>query len=116
MKTFTIETDTNNITLHSTAKEAEAVPDSERFCNEAMLAKLTAQWPTARLVEIWNSLPGETPVKKFKDRGTAVARIWKAIQNLGDTAPVAVDQPAAVTLRLPPPSSKPANQLSRKRS
>ena len=103
MKTFTIETETNNITLHSTAKEAEAVPDSERFSNEAMLVKLAANWPSARLVEIWNTLPGVSPVKKFKDRPTGVARIWKAIQNLGDTAPVAFDQPAAVT-----PSSEPA--------
>src|SRR5579862_6038869 len=87
MKTFTIENETNNITIHSSAKEAEAVPDSERFGNEAALAKLAANWPATRLVEIWNSLPGETPVKKFKDRATAVSRIWKAIQRLGETAP-----------------------------
>ena len=45
-------------------------------------SKLAAQWPTARLVEIWNSLPGATPVKKFTDRKKAVTRIWTAIQNL----------------------------------
>ena len=39
-------------------------------------------WPASRLVEIWNSVPGFTPVKKFTDRKTALARIWKAIQNL----------------------------------
>jgi hypothetical protein len=49
----------------------------------------------ARLIEIFNSLPGMTPVKKFKDRATAVSRIWKAIQTLGDAAPAA-DQPEAV--------------------
>jgi hypothetical protein len=37
----------------------------------------------SRLVEIYNGLPGSEPVKKFKDRATAVSRIWKAIQNLG---------------------------------
>ncbi len=89
MKHFTIENDTNNIMTHGSAKEADAVPNTERFSNEAGLAKLAANWPAARLVEIWNSLPGETPVKKFKDRATAVSRIWKAIQNLGETAPVA---------------------------
>ena len=35
MKHFTIENETNNITVHGSAKEAEAVPDSERFSNEA---------------------------------------------------------------------------------
>ena len=95
MKNFTIENETNNITVHGSAKEAEAVPNSERFSNEAALAKLAANWPAARLVEIWNSLPGETPVKKFKDRATAVSRIWKAIQSLGQAAPAA-EEPAPV--------------------
>ncbi len=95
MKNFTIENETNNITVHPSAKDAEAVPNSERFGTEAALAKLAANRPAARLVEIWNSLPGETPVMKFKDRATAVSRIWKAIQRLGETAPV-VKQTAPV--------------------
>jgi hypothetical protein len=94
MKTFTIENETNNIMVHGSAKEADAAPNTERFSNETALAKLAANWPAARLVEIWNSLPGETPVKKFKDRATAVSRIWKAIQNLDETAPVP-EEPAA---------------------
>jgi hypothetical protein len=94
MKMFTIEKETNNITVHATAKEAEAVPDSERFSNQAGLAKLAAHWPAARLVEIWNSLPGATPVHKFTDRNKAVGRIWKALQSLGQPAsPVAAPQP-----------------------
>src|SRR5580704_891567 len=88
MKSFTIDAE-NNITIHASVKEAEAVPNSERFSNEGALAKLAANWPAARLVEIWNSLPGESPVRKFKDRATAVGRIWKAIQTLGQTAPAA---------------------------
>jgi hypothetical protein len=35
MKTFTIETETNNITLHATIQEAEAVANAQRFRNEA---------------------------------------------------------------------------------
>jgi hypothetical protein len=89
MRHFTIENETNNIMTHGSAKEADAVPNTERFSNEAALAKLAANWPAARLVEIWNSLPGVNPVSKFKDRATAVSRIWKAIQNLGETAPLA---------------------------
>ena len=82
MKHFTIEIESNNVAVHGSAKEAEAVADSERFSSEAALAKLAANWPASRLVEIWNSLPGVKPVKKFKDRKTAVARIWTAIERL----------------------------------
>jgi outer membrane biosynthesis protein TonB len=100
MKCFTIENETNNITLHGSAKEAEAVPDSERFGTEATLGKLAANWPAARLVEVYNSLPGVTEVKKFKDRATAVNRIWRAIQTLGQTEPVAAE-PAATPVGEP---------------
>jgi hypothetical protein len=82
MKNFTIENETNNITVHGSAKEAEAVPNSERFGTEAG--------------------PGETQVKKFKDRATAVNRIRKAIQRLGETAPAA-EQTAPVSETAPAP-------------
>ena len=100
MKHFTIENETNNITIHGSAKEADAVPASERFSNEAALAKLAANWPAARLVEIYNSLPGVTPVAKFKDRATAVGRIWKAIRVLGEdesAAPLRMEVPTPLT-------------------
>src|ERR1700688_2540302 len=97
MKTLTIENGTNNITLHSTIQEAESLANTECFRNEAGLAKLAENWPAARLVETWNSLPGATPVKKFKDRATGVSRIWKAIQNLGQPASAATTEPAPVS-------------------
>src|ERR1700733_13208186 len=98
MKSFTIENETNNITIHATVQDAEAAANAERFRNEAGLHKLAADWPASRLVEIWNSLPGVTPLKKFKDRQTAVSRIWKALETLGQpaTAATAVDEPAPV--------------------
>ena len=40
MKQFTIESETNNIMIHASAKEADAVPNTQRFRNEAALAKL----------------------------------------------------------------------------
>jgi hypothetical protein len=96
MKTFTIDNETNSITIYATAAEAEAVPDAEYFGSEAALAELAAGWPAARLVEIWNSLTGVAPVRRFKDRATAVSRIWKAIQSLGDALPAAPgEQPEA---------------------
>ena len=103
MKTFTIENQTNNISAHLTAQEAESVADAERFATAAAFAELTANWPSSRLVEIWNSLPGGTAITKFKDRKTAVTRIWNAIQSLGE--PVAAQ--AALTPRVAPVKAKP---------
>jgi hypothetical protein len=102
MKTFTIESETNNITAHTTAREAESVSGAEHFATAAALAGLAAHWPAARLVEIWNSLPGATAVRKFKDRETAVTRIWNAIESLGEPAAVAVKtagKPHAASVR-----------------
>jgi hypothetical protein len=93
MKIFTIEHDTNNITVHATTQDAAAVANAERFRNEAGLLRLAADWPAARLVEIWNSLPGVSPVKKFTDRQTSVSRIWKTLQSLGQVAPTGDEQP-----------------------
>jgi len=80
---FTIENGTNNVTVHATVQEAETIANAELFRSEAGLARLAADWPMVKLVEIWNSLPGAEPVNKFKDRAAAVNRIWKAIQALG---------------------------------
>ena len=46
-------------------------------------------------MEVWNSIPGLTPVKKFTDRKSAVGRIWKAIQSLdgGSSADAAAKAP-----------------------
>ena len=89
MKSFTIDRETNNITVHNSPKEAAAVPNAERFGNEGTLAKLAANWSADRLVEIWNTLPGAVRVRKFRDRKTAVNRIWKAVQSFGSALPVA---------------------------
>jgi hypothetical protein len=114
MKNFTIEAETNNITVHGSAKEAEAEPNSERFSSEASLTKLAANWPASRLIGIWNSLPGETPVRKFKDRATAVSRIWKALQSLGQAAPAAGEPgpapEAALVPELPETAPVPGQQ------
>jgi hypothetical protein len=60
-----------------------------------------------RLVEIWNGIPGETPVTRFTDRKRAVSRIWKAIQGLGAEAS-AVPGKACETIAEPAPA-EPAN-------
>jgi hypothetical protein len=85
MKTFTIDND-NNITAHGTPEEAAAATTTpfDSFANQRELADLAAQWPADRLLAVWNSLPGVTPVKKFKDRKTAISRIWARIEGLGE--------------------------------
>jgi len=97
MTTFAIDTD-NTITAYPAG---EAIPeDQARFTSEKQLAKLTADWPTDRLVEVWNSFAGVPPfgdlkpVKKFTDRKTAVARIWRTVQALTPT-PAPQAPPAA---------------------
>jgi len=95
MNIFTIDSE-DNIAVFSSAQEAgEMNEGSERFCSQQELASLAARWPASRLVAVWNSLPGVAPVKRFTDRKTAVARIWKNIQVLGDGEPAATsDSPA----------------------
>ena len=87
MTTFTLDTD-NNITAHDAAPAAQ--DNVVAFATEKELTKLSADWPITRFVEVWNAFAGAPPfgdlkpVKKFTDRKTAVARIWKAIQPLGE--------------------------------
>jgi hypothetical protein len=38
--------------------------------------------PAAKLVALWNALPGITPITKFKDRQTAVKRLWAAFEKI----------------------------------
>lgn len=95
MRLFAIDND-NNITAFPAA---EQVPEGQlHFATEKELAKLAADWTADRLVLVWNSFSGVAPfsdlkpVKKFTDRKTAVARIWKAVQKLDATpAPQAAD-------------------------
>jgi hypothetical protein len=83
--TFTIDGE-NNITAHGTPEEAAATNATpfDSFSSQKELVELAQAWPTERLVAIWNSLPGVTPVKKFKDYKTAISRVWKRIQGLGE--------------------------------
>ena len=95
MATFTIDTE-NNIAAYA---EVPADADNlQSFASEKELAKLAAEWPGSRLVEIWNSFAGVAPfddlkpVKKFTNRKAAVVRIWAAVQRLSpDGAQPAAD-------------------------
>ena len=87
MTTFTIN-ETNEIVAFATPEEASAATQTpfDSFGSEAELAELAKAWPAERLLAILNSLPGEKPAKKLKDPKTAVSRIWKRIEGLGEAA------------------------------
>src|SRR5438034_8183747 len=84
--TFTINVDNNITVLDSAEKIAERQEGTETFSSSQELDALAGKWPGARLVEIWNSLPGVEPVERFTSRQVAATRIWKAIQSLQPTA------------------------------
>jgi hypothetical protein len=98
MRTFTIDPD-NNITALVDVPAGAA--NDQSFSTEKELAKLTADWPMSRLIDTWNGFAGAAsfndlkPVKKFTDRKSAVARIWKAIERLSPDGAAEVTEPAA---------------------
>jgi len=92
--TYTIDTE-NNITAHSSRKEAKET-GLPMFGTEEQFADAIGN-DNKRLLEIWNSLPGVTPVKKFANRKAATERIWRAIQGLaGPAAAEPTAEPAGV--------------------
>jgi len=87
MTTFTID-EQNNISAFASQEEAAAATATpfDSFSSQKELAELAKTWPAERLVAIWNSLTGVTPVESFKNSKAAASRIWKQIQSLGEAA------------------------------
>ena len=81
MKRFVIDP-ANGAKVYASSEAARKCPNGVRFATEKEFASIAAEWPMLRLVAIWNKLPGVMPVRKFKDRSTAIRRIWAAIQDL----------------------------------
>jgi len=103
------------------AEPANLPEDSLVIRSAAELAK--ADLPTARLVALWNALPGAKKVAKFTDRATALRRLWAAFEKLPladgvRTAPAAAKSRApnrkhsADTARGPAPKSKQAKIIT----
>ena len=113
MSTFTIDSE-NNIAAHGEIPAGDN--NLQSFATEKELAKLSAEWPGARLVEVWNSFAGVAPftdlkpVKKFTSRKAAVTRIWAAVTRLSpDRA-----QPAAEVAPAEEKAKKSAATASRR--
>lgn len=67
--------------LKSTQNQGTVCTEPQRqFGSPEELAELTAGWPMARLVSLWNRLDGVCPVRRFRDRQTAIRRIWQIVQ------------------------------------
>jgi hypothetical protein len=93
MKTFCIDGEHRIALL--TAKGA--TQGNFCFTSAEELAELVKEWPTARLIETWNALPGAPQVRKFTNRQVAIERIWKAVQHLAPaTGKVAVSAKSKV--------------------
>ena len=106
MKAFVLTAD-NHITAYASRALAQASlsEGAVLFASAAELAEGSANWPSARLLQIWNSIPGLAPVRKFTDRKTGLARIWKAIQNL-EPAPDAAPSQAPAADSRPRPAKR----------
>ena len=127
MTTFTIDTD-NNITAFAALEDAlnHGIGTTEgTFSTEKELTKLSAAWPIARFAEVWNGFAGVVPfdslkpIKKFTDRKTAIARIWKAIQVLTPApaqhaAPAAPKKAKATKEAKPADGARPPREFSKK--
>jgi hypothetical protein len=110
VNTFTIDAD-NNITAYAGAEEASPgdAAGLVHFHSQATLAQVSTDWPMSRFVEIWNGIPGQTPLKKFQDRKKAVARVWSAIQPLAGNAQPS--ESAAEKSDAPRKAGKPAKKV-----
>ena len=106
MKAFVLTAD-NHITAYASRAWAQASlsEGAVLFASAAELAEGSANWPSARLLQIWNSIPGLAPVRKFTDRKTGLARIWKAIQNW-EPAPDAAPSQAPAADSRPRPAKR----------
>src|SRR5260221_12630402 len=110
MATFTIDNE-DNITVFASAEEAAQAGGATaiQFDSQAALARVSADWPLSRFVEIWNSISGNKQVSKFADRQKAVARIWAAIQPIAERA--VASEPKEPKPAKPANRAKPAQKL-----
>jgi hypothetical protein len=100
---YDIDSD-NNITVHATRKAARET-GAGVFDTAENLAALIGP-DNKRLVEIWNSLTGVTPVSKFASRAIAARRIFAAVQQLAAPAGEAPAETKAVTSAAPAARAK----------
>ena len=63
---------------HHSPRQSAVRFRGEIFASQQELADLVAKWPANRLIEVWNSIPGLTPVKRFTDRKSSSGKRFRA--------------------------------------
>src|SRR5277367_3383607 len=113
MHAYTIDAD-NNITVHPTRKAARET-GAGVFDTAENFAELIGP-DNKRLVEIWNSLTGVTPVSKFTSRAVAARRIFAEVGKLAAPASETPAESNGGTARTKRSSTKPraAKQVTKK--
>jgi hypothetical protein len=101
VKTFVVDL-ANNVRAYASIDAARLPEGGARFANKSELVALAEDWSAERLLEIWNKLPSVRTVRRFRDRNTAVRRIWDAAQKLEPTKTARIvallKQPSGATL------------------
>jgi len=92
MSVFTIDAD-NNITVHANRKIARRTGGGVFDSSESFAGLIGPDGK--RLIEIWNSLTGVTPVRKFTSAAVAARRIFAEVQKLAAPATMHSPQPTA---------------------
>jgi hypothetical protein len=93
MHAFTIDAE-NNITVHPNKKAARQTGAGVFDTAESFAELIGAD--NKRLVEIWNSLTGVTPVKKFTSGAVAARRIFAEVQKLALPGGEATAEPETI--------------------
>jgi hypothetical protein len=95
MTTFRIDAENNITAMGGSEQIEESGGETETFGNLQELTALAEKWSAGRLVEIWSSLPGVQPVRRFTNRQVATTRIWKALQRRGSSGDAETGRAAA---------------------
>jgi len=93
MNVFTIDAD-NNITVHPNRKIARRTAAGVFDSAESFAGLIGLD--SKRLVQIWNSLTGVRPVKRFTSGAVAARRIFAELQKLAAPAGLTAAEPQAV--------------------
>lgn len=90
MKAFTLTPDLN-VTAYASRKAAIASGHASFGSVDELDTLLTSL--NIKPVDLWNSMPGLIPVKKFMNRKAGLARIWKQLDGLAVAPEVIESEP-----------------------
>ena len=101
---FTIDSEGHISSLpQAEGERSYDVPDALKFSTSRQLSDLIMAHPGEFAVQLWNHLPGVTPINtpKFRNRSTAIERIWGKLCELYPDAVPSEEMPKAKVKRNP---------------